>query len=58
MTAEDKKDVFYVVRTLLIISLLVVSGSIINFHILDVVYLVIIGVYFLDYLHQKKKHQI
>lgn len=58
MTTEEKKDVLYVVRALLIISLLVISGSIVSFHILDVVYLVVIGICFLDYLRQKRKHQI
>lgn len=58
MTTEEKKDVLYVVRALLIISLLVICGSIVSFHILDVVYLVMIGICFLDYLRQKRKHQI
>lgn len=58
MTTEEKKDVLYVVRALLLISLLVISSSIVSFHILDVVYLVVIGISFLDYLRQKRKHDI
>lgn len=58
MTTEEKKDVLCVVRALLMISLLVISSSIMSFNILDVVYLVVIGICFLDYLKEKRKHQI
>lgn len=58
MTTEEKKDVLCVVRALLMISLLVISSSIMSFSILDVVYLVVIGICFLDYLKEKRKHQI
>lgn len=53
MTAEDKKDVLYVIKPLLIISLIVVGSSIFKFHIIDIVYLGLLGICFLNYLYAK-----
>lgn len=55
MTTEDKNDVKYVVKILLIISLLVVSSSIVEFNIIDVIYLSFIAVCFINYLRKKIK---
>lgn len=56
MTTEDKKEVLNVVKILAVISFIVVCGSIKDFHILDVIYLVVIGCIFLNYLYHKIHH--
>lgn len=53
MTAEDRKDILYVVRPLLIISFIVVSSNVFKFHIIDAIYLGLIGVCFINYLYEK-----
>lgn len=56
MTTEDKKEVLSVVKILAVISFIVVCSSIMNFHILDVIYLGVIGCIFLNYLYHKIHH--
>lgn len=55
MTAEKKKEVLRVIFPISVISFIVVSGSIIKFHFIDLFYLGFIAYAFVRYVLEVKR---
>ena len=57
MTAEKKKEILRATAPIAIISFIVVSSSIVKFHVIDVLYLSFVAFCYLRFLIQVKNRQ-